>query len=225
LTIDKNLRTRVYGRLQTTAADKEAADTLTMPEANMALVQGTTQIDNISATGWTAGSTINLRFDSTTVVSGTGNIALSGGASSKTMLPGWQTQLVYDGTNFLEQPGVRRELGATGGVVLVDLGAKNALQFSGNGNFFVITGTDATSGVGIDYLDTRAWPNGSTIQLFRDTTNANLTHLAAGGDDYPGYGPMYLDTETTAQFPGLYAFTLYDGTWFEAWRNAHSGTI
>jgi len=86
------------------SADIASATVITFGDGNYADVTGTTQVDGITATGWTAGSLAFLQFDGIVLVkhntaSSGALILLDGGAdftsSANDVLP-----LVFDGTNF-----------------------------------------------------------------------------------------------------------------------------
>ena len=87
-------------------ADVASGATITLINGNYFDVTGTTQIDNISGAGWTAGSLVTLQFDASVTVkhntAGAGAPLQLAGAVDFSATAGDTLMVVYDGTYFRE---------------------------------------------------------------------------------------------------------------------------
>lgn len=88
------------------ASDVASANDITLGDGNYFDITGTTQVNTIAATGWTAGSVVTLQFDASVTVkhntSGTGASLLLAGAADFSATADDTLTLVYDGTTWRE---------------------------------------------------------------------------------------------------------------------------
>lgn len=105
--VDASGYTTVSGRLLgTKGADVASAADVALGNGNVFDITGTTTINTISATGWTAGSVAILQFDASVTVAhnaaGTGASILLAGAANFSATAGDTLTLVYDGATWRE---------------------------------------------------------------------------------------------------------------------------
>ena len=80
--------------------DVASASSITLGKGTFFLVTGTTNVDTIVTTGWTAGDTIVLTFDNNlTMNNNAGNLHLAGDFATST---DYTLTLVFNGTNWVE---------------------------------------------------------------------------------------------------------------------------
>ena len=105
--VDINGNLDLAGRLLgNKGVDVASATDITLGLGNYFDITGTTQIDTIAATGWTAGSVVTLQFDASVTVkhntAGTGAVMLLAGAVDFAATVGDTLSFVFDGTAFRE---------------------------------------------------------------------------------------------------------------------------
>lgn len=172
-----SVRVRSSKFCQAASADVASAGTITVGNGNYAVVTGTTTINYITTTGFTAGSVICLKFSGAlTLAHNTGSVPASTaalllrGSQNLTTTANDTITLVYDGTNWRElarNVTAQRNLGTEA----ADVASGSTITIV-NGNHALVTGTTT-----INHLTKTGWTGGSVVYL-RFGGSVTVTHAA-----------------------------------------------
>jgi len=172
-------------------------------DGNVFTITGTNTINEILATGWQAGSTIILEFDSILIVtnnSGGTNDIILGDGTNYTTAAGESLELWFDGTDWRE---ISRSIGLGGGgtgITSLNGDTAAAQTLTGGDGIDIIDSTPDHS-FAVDATVARTTDN---LSVFASTTSSQLAGIIS---DETGTGSLVFATSPTLTTPVITDFS------------------